>query len=122
MITLLRAACVLAVLATTACGSRSAGENGQQAASSEPVVYVDVRTPEEYASGHVAGSILIPHDQMEARWEELAQHKDKPIVLYCRTGRRSGLALDVLKEKGFTNVKNGGGFNDLAARGVPTAR
>lgn len=122
MINVLRAACVLALLAGAACGSRSGGDNGQQAASAEPVIYVDVRTPEEYASGHVAGSILIPHDQMEARWQELAQHKDKPVVLYCRSGRRSGLALEVLKEKGFTNVKNGGGFDDLAARGVPTSR
>lgn len=82
-------------------------------------VYVDVRTPEEYASGHVSGAILIPHDQMAARWQELEAYRDTPVVVYCRSGRRSDLALQVLKEKGFTNVENGGGLDDLQGQGVP---
>lgn len=83
-------------------------------------LYVDVRTPEEFASGHVVGAINIPHDQMEARWEELAEHQDRPVVVYCRTGRRSGIALDVLQQKGFTQVENGGGLDELVAEGMPT--
>lgn len=92
------------------------------APAAEEALYVDVRTPEEYASGHVAGAINIPHDQMEARWQELAAHRDRPIVLYCRTGRRSELAIEVLEDHGFARLRNGGGLDDLSAAGVPTER
>lgn len=117
---LARVAVTVISAAAAACGSPA--RDAEVNVADPKTVYVDVRTPGEYAEGHVAGAILIPHDQIEARWQELAEHKDTPIVLYCRTGRRSGLALDVLKEKGFMHVTNGGGLSDLAARGVPTTR
>ena len=88
----------------------------------DSILYVDVRTPQEYAAGHVQGAINIPHDQMEARWPELAAHRDRPLVVYCRTGRRSGLALQVLQAQGFSQAVNGGGLDDLAAQGLPTER
>jgi phage shock protein E len=91
------------------------------AAPAAPVI-VDVRTPEEYAAGHVQGAILIPQDQMEQRWQELEAFRDQPIVLYCRSGRRSGLALEVLKSKGFTQLENGGGIGAMAARGFQVTR
>ncbi|HVL66597.1 MAG TPA: rhodanese-like domain-containing protein [Vicinamibacterales bacterium] len=109
---------VLIGLAFAACVGPTPAEDTPR--SSEPPLYVDVRTPAEHSEGHVAGSILIPHDQIEQRWQELSEYTHKPIVLYCRTGRRSGLALDVLKNKGFTNVRNGGGLQTLKAQGVPT--
>lgn len=86
------------------------------------VVYVDVRTPEEYASGHVEGAINIPHTEMDARYGELEAYEDSEIVVYCRSGRRSGIAQDILESEGFGNVTNGGGLSDLARRGVPTTR
>lgn len=92
------------------------------AAAGEEVVYVDVRSPEEFAAGHVVGAINIPHTEMAARHDELEPHADKEIVLYCRTGRRSGMAQDVLEREGFTNLTNAGGLRDLEARGVPTTR
>ena len=92
------------------------------AAPAEQPVYVDVRSPEEFATGHVAGAINIPHDQMEARWGELAAYRDEPLVVYCRSGRRSGLAIDVLRSRGFSRLENGGGFEELAAAGVPAER
>ena len=64
------------------------------------MLYVDVRTPEEYAAGHVKGALLIPYDEMDERWEELSPYSDRQIALYCRSGRRSGIAEDVLREKG----------------------
>lgn len=86
------------------------------------VLYVDVRTPQEFAAGHVAGAVNIPHDQMEARWSELAGNGDSQIVLYCRSGRRSGIAKGVLDRSGVENVVNAGGLADLQARGVPVVR
>jgi phage shock protein E len=98
--------------------SEAAATNGDAAG----VVYVDVRTPEEFAEGHVVGAINIPHTEMRARHDELDEYAGEEIVLYCRSGRRSGIAQRVLQEEGFTNVENGGGLSDLHARGVPTTR
>src|SRR5690606_13728182 len=59
------------------------------AAAGDSVLYLDVRTPEEYRTGHVDGAVLLPYDQMEQRWQELAEWRDRPVVVYCRSGRRS---------------------------------
>lgn len=64
---------------------------------------VDVRTPQEFAAGHVPGATLIPFDQIAARAVELGP-KDAPIVLYCRTGRRTAIAKQALEALGFTRV------------------
>jgi phage shock protein E len=59
---------------------------------------LDVRTPEEYADGHVPGAVLIPHDQLAMRLDAL--ERDRPIIVYCRTGRRSALAETLLRQHG----------------------
>jgi phage shock protein E len=64
---------------------------------------VDVRTPEEFASGHVPGAINIPYDQLPRRAAEIGSPATK-VVLYCRTGRRSGMAADALQKAGFSNL------------------
>src|SRR5512146_1082746 len=71
--------------------------------------YVDVRTPAEFAAGHVVGAVNIPYDQIPQRWAELDSLRSKPVVLYCRSGHRAGIALEELKTHGFTGVVNGGG-------------
>lgn len=120
-----RLAAIAAVAITVvagACGGDTAGERPAEEGAAEEVVYVDVRTPEEFAAGHVAGAINIPHTQMPERWRELERFRDDRLVVYCRSGRRSGIALDVLREAGFEHAENGGGLTDLARRGVPTTR
>ena len=64
---------------------------------------VDVRTPSEFAAGHIPGAINIPLQQLDSRLMEL-QPKDIPVVLYCRSGGRSGNAARVLKNAGFAAV------------------
>jgi len=73
---------------------------------------VDVRTPEEYKT-HIEGAINIPHDQVEERLQEFGENKDRVIVVYCKSGGRSGRAQAILKEAGFKNVFNAGGYSDL---------
>ena len=68
------------------------------------LVILDVRTPEEFAQGHVPGAKNIPHDQLANRISELMGDKDKEIVLYCRSGRRAGLAAETLKANGFEKL------------------
>ena len=74
---------------------------------------VDVRTPAEFAAGHLDGALNIPLDQIVDRKAELGSDLDRSIVLYCRTGHRSGLAEKALEGVGFTHLLNGGGYKDL---------
>lgn len=73
---------------------------------------VDVRTTGEYASGHYPGAINIPLDSVEARLEEFGD-KNSPVVVYCRSGRRSGIAKEILTEAGYSQVFNGGGLSHM---------
>ena len=67
-------------------------------------VIVDVRTPEEYAAGHVPGAVNIPYTHLPARASALASVGHKDIVLYCQTGVRAGRAAERLREHGFTRL------------------
>jgi len=67
-------------------------------------VLLDVRTVEEYTAGHIPTSINVPVDEIESKLNSLSGFKDKPIVVYCRSGRRAGKAMSILQEKGFTNL------------------
>jgi len=73
---------------------------------------IDVRTEGEWKTGHIDGAILIPHDQIKEKIANYIRDKKAPIVLYCRTGHRAGLALNALKEIGYQNVQNYGGYED----------
>ena len=73
---------------------------------------VDVRTPGEYLEGHYPGAINIPLNELQNRLEEFKELKT-PIVAYCRSGARSGMAVSLLKQNGFSEVYNGGGLFDL---------
>ncbi len=68
------------------------------------LVVLDVRTPEEFAAGHVAGARNIPHTEIAARVAELGDARERDIVVYCRSGRRSELALEELRKAGFTRL------------------
>ena len=72
---------------------------------------VDVRSPGEFAEGNVKGSVNIPLDQVQ---NQLAKFKDKEyIVVFCRSGNRSGQAKSILEQNGFSNVTNGGTWQDI---------
>jgi len=75
---------------------------------------IDARTAQEYAQGHVKGAINIPFDVAVSQFSALEIRKDRKVVLYCRSGNRSGKALASLKNAGYTNLHNGGGFTDLS--------
>lgn len=68
------------------------------------LVVLDVRTPAEFAAGHVPGARNIPHDQLPAKLAEISTLKDRPVVLYCRSGRRSAMAGETLREAGFSEL------------------
>jgi phage shock protein E len=77
------------------------------------VFLIDVRTAGEFSEGHLVGAININHTEIAARIDSVTQDKDAVIELYCRRGRRSGIALESLRNAGYKNVVNIGGFEDL---------
>jgi phage shock protein E len=76
---------------------------------------VDVRTAEEFAAGHLKNAINIPFKSIAAGLDKLHISKERSIVLYCRSGRRSAVANETLVKKGYTNTYNGGGYQSLNA-------
>ena len=74
---------------------------------------VDVRTPEEFADGHYPGAINIPHETILDGLNQLGVTQVTPVILYCRSGSRSGQAEQALREKGFTEATNAGGLEAL---------
>jgi len=67
---------------------------------------LDVRTPEEFAAGHVPGAINIPYTELEERYSELELEGSDELVVYCQSGRRAAIAEAALSELGFTNVRD----------------
>ena len=74
---------------------------------------VDVRTPEEFADGHYPGAINIPYESILVGLNQLGVRGDASVILYCRSGNRSGQAEQALHEKGFTAARNAGGLKAL---------
>lgn len=74
---------------------------------------VDVRTPEEFAGGSVPGAVNIPLDTVPGRVQEF-RGKDA-VVVFCRSGNRSGQAKAILEQNGISNVYNGGSWEEVAA-------
>ncbi|MEN9347015.1 MAG: rhodanese-like domain-containing protein [Flavobacteriales bacterium] len=86
--------------------------NMKELIQSPSTVIIDVRTPEEFVGGHVAGSKNIPLMEISQRVDEL-RAIGGDIVLCCASGNRSGHATHFLKNEGFTNVHNGGSWLDV---------
>lgn len=72
---------------------------------------VDVRTPAEFAGGHLDGALNIPVDQLATRAKELGK-KDRAVVVYCRSGARSAAATSTLRTLGFTSVEDLGAMSN----------
>ena len=75
-----------------------------QAKHPKHLFVLDVRSPEEFKEGHVPGAVNIPYDQIASRLGEVP--KDKDVVLYCRSGRRAGIAAEVLGNNGYTRLSH----------------
>ena len=115
---------LLAVMMLTACGQDKENDQGavyvnitaeeakQIMDSEEGYIILDVRTQEEYDQGHIPGAIVISHEEITERAEEVLTDKDQLILVYCRSGRRSKIAAEALLELGYTNIKEFGGIID----------
>lgn len=79
-------------------------------------VVIDVRTSAEYAQDHIDGAINIEHTVIGKAIANAGVAKDDTILLYCRSGSRSGFALETLKSLGYTRAENYGGINEARKR------
>lgn len=78
---------------------------------------LDVRTPEEFATGHIHGAVNIPVQSLPDRLNEVP--RDEPIVVYCHSGNRSGQAALFLDQSGYTQIYDLGGINTWEKQGYP---
>lgn len=74
--------------------------------NSENPLVLDVRTQEEFTEKHLKNATLIPIEELENRYHEILAHQEKAILVYCRSGRRSGIAASFLAKNGFQKVYN----------------
>ncbi len=113
-----RTAMLAAIVMTMAGCSSDDPTEGTASTPSQPAevlpqLIIDVRSAAEFDTGHIEGAVNIPHNEITARIAEVTEKKDQPLVLYCRSGARSGMALTALKELGYTKVENAGGYQAL---------
>lgn len=129
---------ILALMALVGCNSQTANSGaatGQAAQSVAPQsitpqayqekfgtggtkhLLIDVRTPEEFASGHIANATNIAVDTLNQHLSEIP--KDQPVVVYCQSGRRATVAAQLLNEAGYPQVYNLGGITEWQAAGYP---
>lgn len=87
----------------------------EEAARTDGAVLLDVRTPEEYAAGHLPGSVNVPLDRIET----IRLERSKPLFVYCRSGARSARACEILRGQGYTARNIGGllGYRGALNRG-----
>ena len=120
---------LVAVFAVAACGSDdSAGTPGAYTVTADEAVgmiesgertIIDVRSPAEFAAGHVSGAVNIDVDgaDFESRIADL--DTDEPYLVYCRAGNRSALAAEQMEAAGIEDIADAGGLADLASAGAP---
>lgn len=117
--------CAAAAVCGCGCGNQEPASNsataGRPAAFDlEKTVLLDVRSQDEFASGHLRGALNIPHDMISEEIATVAPDKSAQVILYCRSGRRADTALKTLKSIGYENVLNLGGLEDAQKRlGLP---
>jgi phage shock protein E len=83
-------------------------------------VLIDVRTPAEIDAGALEGALAIDIQSPDFVDQVSALPRDEAYFVYCRSGNRSGQAIEIMRDLGFTDLVNGGGFEDLREAGLPT--
>lgn len=118
---------VAALLSISACGSGSADGGGvRTVAAADAVavldsrVVIDVRSPAEVAEGAITGATVLDFNAGEFEAKIGDYDRNAAYLVYCRSGNRSGQAVAIMKELGFTDVIDAGAFSDLKAAGAPT--
>ena len=101
-------------------GSEVSAFEAVQLINRKDAVVIDVRDIGEFEAGHVSGAKHVPEAQIAERIKELEKFKDRPVIMICSTGARSGSAVKILRNNGFTEAVNlGGGIGAWQQAGMP---
>lgn len=117
-------ACVAAMvlLSANSYAANDISADQYAAMDKEGLVLVDVRTPEEYADGHIPNAINLPVAELPELLDALP-NKDQKLVVYCRSGFRAGKAIDYLKSQGYTSLQHlDGDYSGWAEENRPIAK
>ncbi|MCQ4313532.1 rhodanese-like domain-containing protein [Pseudomonas stutzeri] len=105
---------LLLMISTTTAIAGDIDKSAALAALQRPdSILIDVRTAKEHSEGSLPGSTRIEAQDLAERIADVAPDKHAPVILYCRTGRRSSAAQDLLQQLGYSQVINAGGYDDL---------
>jgi phage shock protein E len=85
--------------------------------NNKPHLLLDVRTPEEFATGHIPGAVNISVESLQSRLSEVSN--DAPIIVYCRSGNRSAVASKILSDANYSTIFDMGGIIDWTSQGLP---
>lgn len=100
-------------------------QQAQESLGTARLLVLDVREPDEYAAGHLAGAVNIPRGVLEFRLsaDPALADTDRPLLVYCKSGGRSALAAKALQDMGYSRVVSvAGGFDAWAACGMPVEK
>ena len=121
---------IMATLLLGACGPRgpestdmeiSVAQLSELIEGGSPPLILDVRSPGEYARGHIPGAVNIPHNELVERLAELPAEKSAEVVVYCHSGPRAWRAERMLQENGFSSVQDlSGQWLAWQAAGLPS--
>jgi len=93
-----------------------------QLINKENAVVLDIRDKADFGKGHLAHSLNIPYASLASRMNELTIHKDKPIILVCKTGQTVSMAGKMLREQGYNAVRLSGGMMEWNAQNLPVVK
>ena len=79
-------------------------------------VLLDVRQTDEFNAGHIDGAVLVPHDTIAEKIGAVVPDKNIPVYVYCRSGRRSAIAVEAMRKLGYTNLTDLGGMDEAKKR------
>jgi len=96
---------IIVYLVLRAVFSRVSGERAR-ALQQRGALLLDVRTPEEFQAGHLKGAVNVPYQDVAARIGELSPNKSAPLLVYCKSGGRSGIARSTLRRMGYSDAHN----------------
>ena len=98
-------------------------EQARAAHESGNALMIDIREPQEHATGVAQGVVLLPMSQLAQRVAEIPKQADQPVLLICNTQNRSRAVTEALHEQGFTNIRYvDGGMSEWARRGWPMVK
>ena len=92
------------------------GPKGGKMKLPDNAVLLDVRQADEFNAGHIDGAVLVPHDMIAEKIGAVVLDKNTPVYIYCRSGRRSAIAVEAMRKLGYTNLTDLGGMDEVKKR------